>query len=608
MWRNESAVKLRVTILACSLMLPFATSAAGQDVGPAANVHAGTPATQSEPRPAEDAEPFPISVAVVPDMVLVVQDESSQSGRKVMIKGETLPAGTRPVKIVIEAEDFEPQAFDAPVDDAGRFSFDEFVPIEVGEYEITVTAPDGRGEATTILTAIEVPDLGEALAEGLGEAARSADAAISVGADKLDELPASPAKDAAEAKVTEAKTVAARLANAGTPDSIKGVFGAVHTDSALREALSPLIEPRLDELTLSTRQLQTETERVRELASQVTSADIGCHQLVFVSELFKAIGAVLSVKLKALEAAIGLATDVVSDVAANKAKQIGAGDAHAFAVSQVIKNANDLDSASSLANNAKSILVDLAGLISDSAFAAYCEQFVGPIQATMEARFFLPDVPDSPLWWKYDFQVTGRLILYYPKSAKGKGSIPLKGRIEGYAHSFSTWEDALKVTFPKRMAGAMEYKRHFPPVEIGAVPADIMTRGQDLHSPYLQGSVADALLPNGFIIDVEGVLEEDSLSVLIGEALVDFDASHRVTALILSPLTGAFGPQITWYELPFRNAHHVFDMASKGEPFRLELVKSDEKMTAEGEFTATGGGARAKGQYTLKLKVCNPGC
>jgi hypothetical protein len=591
--------------LGASLMLALWAPARAQSEAPEKLTPDRVAALAKEAKPDEEAEPFPITVQVEPELVLILDKEGSKGSRKVTIRGETLPVGDKPVKIIIEADELPPVHADVVPDESGRFEFSEYAPLDAGEYEITAIAPDGRGEAKTELIAVEADELAETAGEAMQETAQATEEALEVTARQLAELPPSPAKEEAEQKLEEARGAARELSGKSkeAAASFKELVDAINSEPAWRQKA----EPELQQATDDVRDLRKETERVRLLTSGMSKADLGCHQLATITEVFKAISAALNIKRKLLEVGLGLAKDIAADAVTNASDKSGRGPVAGFLSGQLVKNAESLGSASKLAGNVYGFMADLGGFISQQAFSHYCEQFVGPVNATMEAKFFLPDKPGSPMWWSYDFKLAGRLVLYYPKNAKGSVT-RLKGRIEGVAHSFNTWEDALRITFPTIMAGAMEYKKHIPPFDLGAVAAQAMTQGAGAVSAQVEGSVAGALTPNSFVIDVEGVLEEDSISLLIGKAITDFTAKHRVTALILSPLTGGLGPQLTWYELPFKDAHHVIDRSSNGEAIKLPLKNSGKVMTAEGNFNATSGGERAKGSYRLSLKACNPGC
>lgn len=581
---------LLIGILAGAYCLSPAAHAA--DPGPAA----------ANPSPAGDADPFPISARVTPDLVVI----GGKAARSVIVSGETVPAGKRPVSIVIKRQGTSVASAQVQSDDQGRYRYADYAPSEAGDYQVTVTAPDGRGTAATKFKAIGVSNLGSEAEKAIIEAAKAVEDGIEAGAAKIDEQSPWPAKEKAARKLADAKQAAKELSgqSRAAADSVKGTIGAISANPLMLD----MAQKKLDTLTDAVHQTENETERVKRLTANMSHADIGCHQLAFVTEVFKTISALLNVKRSVLDTTIGLAKDVTSDVASNEAKKAGAGPMLAFASSQIVKNLPELNKASKLAGNTYSIMADVGALVSDTLFGQYCEQFVGPISAAMNAQFFRPVDGAPTMWWTYTYKIAGRIMLYYPKSAKGNEAIRLKGRIEGYAYGFDTWEDALTVTFPKLMAGAMQYKRTFPPFEIGGPAAEIASQGSSPLSAYVEGSAGGLAAPNSFLIEVDGVLEKDSISIMIGKSVSDFNASHRVTVLILSPLTGGLGPQITWYPLPFQKAFHLFDNTANGQPMKMMLKIDGNKMNANGVFTRAVDKGKAKADYTIKLSACNVGC
>ncbi|MCE9522981.1 MAG: hypothetical protein K8S25_11205 [Alphaproteobacteria bacterium] len=564
-----------------------------------------TATAKQDIKPTADTEPFPIAVQASPALVVILSKGGNKSVRKVKISGTTIPLGQRPVTIVIKSDDLPPMTKTLVPGEDGTFSFTEFAPLEDGDYDITATAPDGRGEATTKLIAIELEDLEDKVDATLAEAETAAEDGVAEADKKIADQAESPAKQEAKKKIAAARNALKEI-SAKRPalrDAMRGLIGAIAANGAMAE----VARPGIDRLSNGLASAEAETKRVKDLTSRMSGADVGCHKLAVVTEVFKTISALLNIKRQILDTAIGLAKDVTSDAAANIAKAKGAGPTFAFATGQVVKNLPELNSASKLSGNAYGIMADVGAYVTDQVFSAYCEQFTGPVSAVMSADFYWPTKEGPTLWWSYYYSVTGRLVLYYPKSAKGE-SIALKGRIEGYAHGFHTWENSLNVQFPKLMAGAIQHKRDWPPLEIGGGAAQIASQGASPLSAYVEGSAGGLAAPNSFLINVDGVLEKDSLSIVVGSAVSDFKAKHRVGVLILSPLTGGLGPQLTWYELPFLGAHHLFTRGTNDQAAKLKLVTEGKVMTAEGTVTNKVEKPKAKAQYKITLKACNPGC
>lgn len=559
----------------------------------------------SRPTPNSDADPFPITVLAVPGTVM--SGQPGAAGKQLTIAGETLPAGQRAVVITIKAEGGAVvDSREIKPDAKGHYSVVPPVPAKAGVYEVSVVAPDGRGKASTTFRAVDSTALGAQADTTVQEAIKVAEAGLAAAEAKVQAQTDSPPKEKAQKKIGDARQVLGELRSRSGGGAIKGIIGAIASDAALQERT----RPRLNALTAAVDDTARQTERVRQLSSTLSAADIGCHQLALVTEVFKGISALLNVKKRVLETGIGLAKDVVSDATSNKSKAAGASPALAFLSGQVVKNLPELESAGKLAGNAASILTDLGAFVSDTLFGIYCEQFVGPLEAIMNARFFTSSRAADPLreWWSYNFKLSGRVTLYYPKSAKGSPAIRLSGRIEGYAHGFETWEDALSVMFPKLMAGAIQHKFNYPPIEGGGTASAIASQGASPLSAYVEGSAAGLAVPNSFLIGVTGVLEKDAITLTLGPAKSDISATHRVAALIVSPLVGGLGPQVTWYPLGFQKVRPFLVNAADGETMKLMLKTQGDTMLAQGVFNGKVNKPSGKAEYTLKIKACNPGC
>jgi hypothetical protein len=143
---------------------------------------------------------------------------------------------------------------------------------------------------------------------------------------------------------------------------------------------------------------------------------------------------------------------------------------------------------------------------------------------------------------------------------------------------------------------------------MGGTASNMATQGASPLSAYVEGSAAGLAMPNSFLIPVEGVLEKDSITILLGQAKSDISATHRVAALIVSPLTGAAGPQITWYPLAVLKVRQFLANVADGQSLKLSLKQQGDKMLAERVFTGNVDKPKAKAEFTVKMKLCNPGC
>lgn len=85
-----------------------------------------------------------------------------------------------------------------------------------------------------------------------------------------------------------------------------------------------------------------------------------------------------------------------------------------------------------------------------------------------------------------------------PRGAEDGQPVRLNGRIEGCAHGFETWEDALTGMFPKLMAKAVQCKFNDPPIELGGAASNMATQGASPMSACVERSAAGLAMPTAF--------------------------------------------------------------------------------------------------------------
>ena len=568
-------------------------------------------ASTADPRPAPDADPVPISLTVVPSIVLV-PGGGGQSAASPRASGVTLRIGQHPVTLEVHSPDGATvSSMKIVPDDTGSFSKVLPMPANAGTYQVIAVAPDGRGKADASFAAIDGAGIGPTTETAMTGALTTAFEALDAVDKQIDAQIESPPKAATKKKLA---TVRALLEQARTTEgpAVNGTIGAISGNIGIllsEPGQGGKYETHLQEVTSGVDALQTQTKQLGSLATRMSAADVGCHQLAFVTEVLKSISALLNVKKHLLGTINGFVKDIDADIASNAIQKSSGSSATAFLSRQLAKNAPELNNASKLVGNAYTIMADLGGYVSGELFDKYCEQISGPIEGIMNARHYWVVYKDQEPreFWTYNYKISGRLILYFPKSAAGNSIINLNGRIEGYAHDFETREDALPVMFPRLMAGAQQIKKNIPPVEMHGA-ARTASQGAGPMSAYVEGSAPGILLPNSFLINVTGAMDDHSITVKLGSALTDIQAVHIVTVTIISPLMAGLGPRFTWYRLKFQAVRNFIANAVSGESFVLPLHTQGNTITAKQAFTGKAGQTKAKADYTFTVQVCDPGC
>jgi hypothetical protein len=233
-------------------------------------------------------------------------------------------------------------------------------------------------------------------------------------------------------------------------------------------------------------------------------------------------------------------------------------------------------------NQATTLRQQVASHVEGRVFEPYCERFSGDFTIDFEAHF--RNSAGTP-WWTYTMALSGKLNLRYPK-ASADSRVELTGEFSGCATKFKSWDDALRVGWPKLMAGAMIYRTVREP--FGGQPGGCAAR---------------------FTIPVKGELKGNQVTIEVqGAAEKDFGKQHaRVTYMIVSPLAGGL-PASTSFELPYQDAHFIVSRALQKKAMTLPVKIVGKQMVIESRTETTSGTEKSKGIYRLNARACNPSC
>lgn len=566
------------------LLAAFALLAALAPPAPAEET-APPQATGSEA--AEETPPLPITLATDPDIVMLED--------AVTIKGRTGGTEGAEVTILVEppaevAETLKPVTLTAKIDAGGNFTQTFKETKAPGRYLVTATAPDGRGRQQSHFDVYiesidgdlskddapnELIDAGENLTHAIEGA--------------ISSLPPSLEK---EELVAELKMVSDAIAKLGRFPPLPPVLadGKIAQKSLDPEGLERYRQGRRRVMRSFVRAREI-TKSSAEHLNKINSVRTSCDDLEVVKEGLQFVSFMMNFAEKGLyDVFVGFGKEFIAIAASNKAKKANVGDAGTFALSEGIKQIDSLVEKRLKANDAFSVVYDGLGVAADKIMGSFCQVFTGPIEGTMSAEF---RAKNGETWWTYDFKITGRITFHHDKQAKGD-RVGIKGRIEGYAHSFKTWEDALGVDGPKGTLVAA--KIVFPPFDEGAKLATTL-------ADYDEGSVAGALLPNSFFIAIDGELAYDKKTVdlRLGPARTDIDVKSRVVNIVISPFLLAPTPVI--YVLPYKDARFLMQRAFQGEIVQMPLDIQGKTMSINKVFSYQGGGTGATGSYRLSIQA-----
>ena len=494
------------------------------------------------------------------------------------------------------------QSLAAPYGTDGAYSA-SFVPRTEGVYRIDATSPDGSGRASTELRvtgfAAWSADEGKAIAEALDV---SSDLVAALG-EAVASQPPSPAKDQFLQKLQPLRQkLAERQAAATGLQSAFGFYGRVASEHpALIGALGPLrdtvakFRSASNALVPQLRAATVEAKRRNRL----------CEDLVKVEEGFKLLSTMINLVGNSAETLLAFSIDFAAAAAGNRAPQ-SCTEGCKFAFGQAAKQHEWIRTGAKQAKEGtfafKAYQKGIPGFLAEAlAFAThglfdqYCDRFEGPVNGSMKVEY----TKGGRVWWRYTVKIKGKMLLAYRKGGDAGAVVPVAGHIVGTGTDFAVEEDALRVLFPKLLAGARIVGRTLAPTGYPFVD--------------FAGAMALQSVPSAFFIAVDGTLADGKLQLKLGPARTDFGKDYAVADGRYAIVGGYGGPFVSYttFDVPFDNARGLIEKATDGDsqPIEIPVTIAKDKMTANAVFAGTRGkGVKAAGEYQLRVQLCNPGC
>ena len=461
--------------------------------------------------------------------------------------------------------------------------------MDLGHYTVEVTAPDGKGRASTsfrVVAAGVIPSEVAATADSLVLAAQKAIEAATKG---VEGLPPSPARDQAEQKLDDLQAEVDRL-----PAQL----------AVLREQMSSVFEARADipkplpEWTEYVEELETwvpdadaARAKLEKLAASTAAATQGCADLDRYNEMLTFTSEAINFVKAPFELSKGFWVDKIpGGIVARASGADGLSSAEKFALVETMKvAAGALEGPAGIVGAVPGLILDTAQWFLQAGFEKYCEKWEGPISATFLGESF---TRQGEPFFDYTIVLDGKLMLLYGKDVPVGQPVKLKGYIEG-AGRFDVRDNPKPVA--RLVPGTVMFHRVTSPPSSGY--------WDEL------GMASRGVMPNSFRIPVTGIMAGDSIMLELGSADHDFGPTIvGVSTWVVMPL-GGLVPQILNSNINLQKAHPIIDRVVRRHPV-LQISRSQDAMAAEGTFArdTTNDAHTARVRTTLTMKACNPGC
>lgn len=529
----------------------------------------------------------PVSVSVNPKVAL--------PGAPIKLSGQTPPtqAGAK-VNVLINIElmpkpangkEAKPIQLDVAVDAKGLWALNVKNTIHIGRYKVIVTAPDGKGQATTQFDVVSE----DAFDEFQKEYAASMDATETTFVTTVDKLLADiPDSSEKQQVIQRYQVIKNKLKERRQKRPVlipnpPPVIAALPAPKRA-ELVTPIFE-NFEKITVESSSVGDSIRASRFGAS-------ACEKLDTVVEALNLASTLMNFEANAINVVINHLTDKVSPalIENHKYGNTGAKFAEGEAVKVWVAN---LRGYSTLTASVPGLMVDLANYVTKDLYTSMCTRYEGPFTGKLSIEFF-KDASSRDPYWKYTVEIGGKLILSEPKAFSGKPGSTMRGRFDGAAIGYKVWEDALKLN-PKLKTQLAVHKLIAPPQTI-PLPPDEM------------GAIFNtAAHPLGFQVGVTAVRKGEQVIVNFDEAAIRDMNPKLNRALLIHVFIAGMIPAPNYQTLPMQDAHYILSRGMRKNAV-LKLSTKGKEQHLTGNFTRKEDTGDILLNWKVDVDICNPAC
>lgn len=529
----------------------------------------------------------PVSVTSNPKVAL--------PGAPIKLSGQTPPtqAGAK-VNVLINIEvmpkpangkEAKPIQLDVAVDAKGNWALNVKNTIHIGRYTVIVTAPDGKGQATTQFNVVSE----DAFEEFQKEYAASMDATETIFVTTVEKLltdiPDSSEKQQVVQRfqIIQNKLKERRKKRPVLIPDLPPIIVALPPEKRA-ELATPIFE--------SFEKITVESNRVGDLIRASRFGASACEKLDTVVEALNLASTLMNFEANAINLVVNHMTDKVSPafIESQKYGNTGAKFVEGEAVKVGVAN---LRGYKFLTGSVPGLMVDLANYVTKDVYTSMCTRYEGPFTGKLSIEFF-KDASSRDPYWEYTVEIGGKLILSEPKAFSGKPGSTMRGRFDGAAIGYKVWEDALKLN-PKLKTQLAFHKLIAPPPTI-PLPPDEM------------GAIFNtAAHPLGFQVGVTAVRKGDQIIVNFDEAAIRDMNPKLNRALLIHVFIAGMIPAPNYQTLPMQDAHYILSRGMRKNAV-LKLSTKGKEQHLTGNFVRKEDTGDILLNWKVDVDICNPAC
>lgn len=545
---------------------------------------------------------------IVAPITAKASPQVSLAGLPVVLSGETpkLPAGNQ-VTVTVRVDttpgqaggdEAEPRTHTVGLDEKGRWTLklSDDDTATLGRYAVQVTAPDGKGEASTQFDVVDDDAFDELLNEAAQAMEKSLDATAATAITTLNELaqglPDVPERNAVVVRVNKLVQVLVQLRKvklSPLPPLPPEEPGVGQDTVPLRLHYTQVAE--------QFRQVTEQSDSMRaQLAKTRLMADT-CQRLDSLVEAFNMTSSIFNFAGGPLTVAKNLLADKV--IPAMIERHVGSSTPEAkekaYRASALMKVAvSHIDGMMGIAAGVPGLALDGFNKETKQVYDLFCTRFEGMFTATFFAQFFTDESAKDP-YYQYRITLAGVASLTQPKAQDGRAepvASLMRGRFDGQAVEYEVLQDALKLQ-PGMRSQLMFEEFIAPQGKITLMP------------PEFGVGFNAAVHPLAFQIPIKAERQRDILTLNFGEAAIR-DMSPKINrGLLVHVFNAGIMPVLNYQEFPMQDAYFILSRGMRKDA-KFERVGGVERFANKFHREETPPGLRLV--WDVDVEMCNPGC
>ncbi len=517
--------------------------------------------------------------------------------------------------------DGTPVTQEAVVDQSGNYTLSYSKTEAMGEYRVTVTAPDGKGGTTGKFAVMLLSDekIAEQLTGTIYQAQQpiyqGATAAINAVKEIVRQLPDSPEKTVTMKHIGLTEEEVEKLRAAMAIGSVAaGDWAKIMSQLGAGDALKARLPPVIEVLSEQSKETRAQEVRINQRIDESRKATDQCVKLDTAIELLNLASMLINIHDKPMQILINLLSDkgIPTAIDAAKAPAVNGQpdkfeELKKYGLTQASKAAAAFgqkggEVSSPIKFSIKPGSVTFAvGALGDAVnfglkyhYQKQCARFEGPFSGSISSSFR----HNGKEYWKYTMEVAGKLILSAPKGSKAAA---MKGRFEGMVTSYEVEQNAVDAFASALKPYLVKEFLIVPPLL-----ADVALGGGQVEE---FGSYFNQLIPHSFYVPVEAQRREDKIILNVKEGgQIGLSPAFNQARLYMVFMSMGI-PDIRQQTMPMQGAEFLLSRGMRKDA-SFEIKSSGGTETIEKPFhrEVTPEGSDVTVVFDVKVKACNPKC